>query len=1055
MLSSSSDSEEVPGADDNVAPDVKQESDDEREIPAGALTGVRVKQEEDKPKAETSEPWVPSRVTHALKGAGSFKEFRERRVFNFVHLFAGAKDVLGEAIKRMAELQGIKVKVYSLDREQGIDLAAQQPFGDMLDLARTGEVDASHSGFPCGSFSRARYREGSGPPPVRSSQWIYGLPTNTVGQQREADLGSLLAIRSVQLTSDVIQSQRLRKTPDCATLENPPGSEDQREEPAWMLPEVDSFMKQFGCEAADYNTCGFQTKERTRWWKPGRIGGKLPGMKLLARKCNCPKYLRHEALIGKEKTSRAAQYPQELCLEYAKLVVKVFNTVLELEWWRHQQATKKDNLNEVKQKWADSKDRKIVSKPVDDEVMKEIRGCKRAWDAEDIDKDLFPEPAKPSKKARREEENRAFFGGMRNPKLALRKLTVIREAGMDIYRLWCNFVKDVPEALEVARTYGSDRRTLSEEVLREWSTRLGGLLRVENEPKVSLKGKFHFESPLQPQFWEAWQKFSKDPEEFIAKWAREGVPLGMNARIPSSNGIFPPVDDQLMEAYVPELEDQVNISNYSSMHDNEDAAAGEIERLVDRGFAVLLPKQEAVEKFQSGTVSKMALISKMKETGMKHRVIIDLRRSGGNSRCVVPERIILPRIQDVVKGIQDLWRSRGAMGQAEDFHMELIGADVSDAYCHFGVHSSEQANCLAPHIDGERVILFRAMLFGFRGAPLIMGRLSSSMGRMWQSLLPGHLGAVQIYMDDPLVALQGPKKERDSLLSMLLYTSRTFGLNLSYAKGERGTKLTWIGVSLEIDLDNQKIVVDIPKKLVEDLLDKLSGWKGMISVKELRSTTGKLSWAAGIIPRLRWSVSIMYGVVADCDREMRAGLEEARAVLRQGDQRPKTGMVAVKRLELARRWLVQVLSMEEMWRARHIPLAPKPPQWAITSDASPFDIGAVLSAVDFATGKLTPVIALEMRVSRNVADTLGVAFREASGQSALEAWAILIAVRFWKAKIRGDKILVKSDSVVALAITKKLSSGSPTLNWVGAELGIELEILRISEVLARSAEQSG
>eukprot|EP00435_Cladocopium_sp_Y103_P043740 s1013_g12.t1 len=428
-------------------------------------------------------------------------------------------------------------------------------------------------------------------------------------------------------------------------------------------------MKQFDCETADYNTCGFQQKEWTRWWKPGRIGGKLTGMQLLARKCNCPKFFRHEPLIGKEKTSRAAEYPAELCLEYAKLLAKNFNTVLELEWWRHQQATKETQLNEVKQKWAQSKNRRIISKPVPDDVMKDIRGCKRAWDAEDVDRDLFPLPARPSKRARREEENRAYLGGMRNPKLALRKLTVLKEAGQDIYRLWTNFVKDMPKALEVARSYGTDRCTLSEDVLREWSTRLGSLLRVEDEPKVSLKGRFHFESPLQAQFWDAWQKFSKDPETHIAKWAREGVPLGMAAKIPSSNGVFPPVDDMQVEAYVPELEDQVGLANYSSMYENEEAAAGEIERLVDRGFAILLPKQEAIGKFQFGTVSKMALISKMKESGMKHRVIIDLRRSGGNARCVVPERIILPRIQDVIKGVQNLWRCRGGMENEEDFQM--------------------------------------------------------------------------------------------------------------------------------------------------------------------------------------------------------------------------------------------------------------------------------------------------------------------------------------------------------------------------------------------------
>ena len=44
--------------------------------------------------------------------------------------------------------------------------------------------------------------------------------------------------------------------------------------------------------------------------------------------------------------------------------------------------------------------------------------------------------------------------------------------------------------------------------------------------------------------------------------------------------------------------------------------------------------------FGSGTLSKMALILKQKEDGStKRRIILDLRRSGGNDKCVVDERL--------------------------------------------------------------------------------------------------------------------------------------------------------------------------------------------------------------------------------------------------------------------------------------------------------------------------------------------------------------------------------------------------------------------------------
>lgn len=104
-----------------------------------------------------------------------------------------------------------------------------------------------------------------------------------------------------------------------------------------------------------------------------------------------------------------------------------------------------------------------------------------------------------------------------------------------------------------------------------------------------------------------------------------------------------------------------------------------------------------------------------------------------------------------------------------------------------------------------------------------------------------------------------------------------------------------------------------------------------------------------------------------------------RTARRKSDARPKSGLVAVNRLELARQWLVTILELEEVWRVRRIPLASKPPQWALTTDASPFGLGVVLS------------------VRREAwQQTIGVPFRKAAGQAALEAWAVLLAIRFWR-----------------------------------------------------------
>eukprot|EP00435_Cladocopium_sp_Y103_P048824 s861_g14.t1 len=961
MLSSSSSSEPEAGeaadhGEDLVKDEVKAEQEDEppEHLTSSSWRQGPVRARKSSEDSDGGEPWVPAMVTEALEKSPDFGTFKKTRTFVYVHLFAGAEDVLGKAIKRLADLEGLQVEIWSYDKEDnGADLTAEQPFGDLLDSARGGLVDGGHSGFPCGSFSRARLNEGTGPPPVRSLESIYGLMGNSARQQEEADRGTLCAVRSVQFMAEVLQSQRLRRVPECGTLENPPGSESQAEGPAWRLPEIEYFLGDFRCDVVKYNTCAFQMTQRVRWFKPGQLAGKLDGLKSLGRTCTCPKYYQHEKLVGKERTSRAAKYPEHLALELARLIVRCFRTTLELEFWRFKEKKSKEALGDAREQWVKSKE-KQHSKPVEDLHMKTIRGLKRAWQAGDVDKEQEPECGLGT-------HERSEGGG--------------RRCG-----LWLNFEKDFPQVLDTARAYGSDRCTIDEDALKEWKLRLGAMLKVQKPAEVQLKGRFHFSSPLRANFWEAWQKFSKDPEVDLGNWIKFGAPLGMSEEIPRSRGIFPPVDDEDGET-------------------------------IDRDFAMVISADEAKTKFEKGTVSRLALISKQKESGvMKHRLIIDLLRSGGNALARVPERIVLPRINDAVRGIQKLWQDhlRG-QGEGSQAKLEIIGADLRDAYCHLGVAEGELKHCLAPSIgpgaaEGD-LVLFKAMLFGFRGAPLIMGRLAAALTRQWQAMMQDK-AMLQTYMDDPLMVVVGDQRTRDSLVARLLYTAATFGVT-----------------------------------------DKMKAWSGMVGMRDLRAMTGKLSWVAGILPRARWAVAMFYGALAEAEREERLGLEEERAAKRSKDQRPKLGLVPVKRIELGRRWLLSFLGQEEIWRSRKIPLVPNSPMFAITTDASPFGVGAILSAVDKDQDQLTPMVAFRGKVSRNIAHTLGIEFRQASGQAVLESWTVLLAVKYWKATLKGQGLLLKADSTVALVLAKKLASGTPVLNWVGAELSTQLDVGQMGDII--------
>ena len=134
---------------------------------------------------------------------------------------------------------------------------------------------------------------------------------------------------------------------------------------------------------------------------------------------------------------------------------------------------------------------------------------------------------------------------------------------------------------------------------------------------------------------------------------------------------------------------------------------------------------------------------------------------------------------------------------------------------------------------------------------------------------------------------------------MLLYTAAAMGIQISYHKGERGRKTTWIGIQFEIDVGEAAMVLSIPKKMLAELKAALEEWKnkGMVGLRQLRSFTGRASWLAGVLVRWRWVVSIMYAVIASHEKDVRSGEERRRAQNRE-DTRPKENLIPVKRLEL-------------------------------------------------------------------------------------------------------------------------------------------------------------
>ena len=288
-----------------------------------------------------------------------------------------------------------------------------------------------------------------------------------------------------------------------------------------------------------------------------------------------------------------------------------------------------------------------------------------------------------------------------------------------------------------------------------------------------------------------------------------------------------------------------------------------------------------------------------------------------------------------------------------------------------------------------------------------MGRLSSAIGRLCQSICDPKMTQFQIYVDDLAVAALGCRAWRDTQMAAVLYTLAAMGVQVNLKKGERGTRVQWIGCAIEVvevnpkNHEDQVVILGLSQLMVNQVVETLKSWRtaGMGSVKDLRTLTGRMSWIGGVLPRLRWTVNVLYAVLRDVDKEQKDGAEERRASERQ-DPRSKLGLFPIKRLGGVHHWLLKLFERPADMLVREEKLHKPKVTWGIITDASPKGWGAILVQVeDGVHRRLKPMSALESIISEEEAKLLEVEYGESSSQAVMEAYAILRAIAVWPLKV--------------------------------------------------------
>eukprot|EP00435_Cladocopium_sp_Y103_P034006 s3229_g8.t1 len=655
-------------------------------------------------------------------------------------------------------------------------------------------------------------------------------------------------------------------------------------------------------------------------------------------------------------------------------------------------------------------------------------------------------------KIQRVDHVRLAVGGMRNPSKCVKSLTQLEEVGRKLASLWSEFEESHPGVLNVAVRYGQLSNSLDPELLLLWRKALRENLGKTKEIPVMVKENWQFNTDLETELWEAWGEKAADPDGCLPDFMRRGVPLGMQVQLPPS-GVFPAVADEakLHADQVLELALMKSFFKCEAIAGQQHEATIEIERHVERGHVKRVSWQWVKEVVGiPGTVANLGLSLHQQEDGSTGRKIcLDMSRSMGDSRVKLDERIILPRLTDVIGMLRDMWKDRGGekgrRGGDGNNEVELFTLEVQDIFCQFPIRMEELGHCITADENDEGALVWTAMMTGFRAAPQLAGRLASALGRLLQSLVNPQNAQFQIYFDEILLVTAGDKASRERQLAAAIYTAAAFGITLNLTKGRRGRRISWVECIIEVPAVNlgepELVTLAMSSRVVARLIKTLESWKGqsMGLIEDLRRVTGWLSWASGGIPRLRWAANFVYKVLQGEENE---GGDDSQIIpaAHRGESRPKAGLFPTKLLKGVHLWVLKLLEnpVETLVRVERL-VKPRVSLGFIT-EASVEGWGAILVKIYEGTPKkLVPLEAVECLITGEEAKLLEVAYNDPGTKAVLEAYAVLRALDLWGHRFQDRAVMMRSDSSLARAVTWKVQGVHPTFSFLAAEVVLRLE----------------
>ena len=529
-----------------------------------------------------------------------------------------------------------------------------------------------------------------------------------------------------------------------------------------------------------------------------------------------------------------------------------------------------------------------------------------------------------------------------------------------------------------------------------------------------------------------------------------GFPLGITEEI-THTGIFPATTTDSAAVEASRLEGMLQgdfegkLNNYVSFEEAGQSAEDLLEEMRKAGRTEVFESwSQVVEKFGDDAVmTKLACITKLKESGeLKHRLVVDCRKSGVNGLATVRERVILPKVTDFVKSVHRVASKRREIVE-RDYKFELFSTDFSNAFYMCPLRASERRYVVFKSGRGDYHVS-KCVVFGLAAGPLLWARVASAAMRVAQAVMHSNEAAIACYVDDPLMAVLGPTaKARMRSFCMCTLVWQALGLDIAWHKGCHGDMVPWIGYEVSLSgRANEDVTVRMAenkRKKLQDTFEELLTYKGMLPLRLLQHATGVLGWASSILKSSRPWLAMLYAAATQHQRP-----EPIRVRARE-----RKGLVFVKQVANALRWLnamVQEIDAQRPGLRRTFKWRPDAPRVLIQTDACPAGMGGFLRVGQMYIAYWhTEVTALDRELMNSeVGDP---SFQ--NEWELLTIWMSLEAFAPWlREQSITPQVLIRTDNTAALRAAAEYRAKSPILSQLAAEISFQVELMELLPLMA-------